>query len=217
MFHGRRFIENGNQPLREARLSDIPHSTFSFSFLLGASKSARKSSKNIHSTVHLSFISGSVNPDPMASLSCILPGALYLSGYVTTSLAFLPISNTNCLGRHSPASLHAAMEPELLTEHNITHTVSILQDWPSTGPHHLSIHLDDAEMENLLVQLPRVCDFIDQAVASGGVVLVHCLGGVSRSASCVIAYCAYEDAELVSAEFSRLASVKARGELTYAY
>ena len=43
-------------------------------------------------------------------------------------------------------------------------------------------------MENLLVHLPRVCDFIDQALASGGIVLVHCFGGISRSASCVIAY-----------------------------
>ena len=90
-----------------------------------------------------------------------------------------------------PASLESAIDPGLLAQHNITHIVSILEDWPSNGPHHLSIHLDDAEMENLLVHLPRVCDFIDQALDSGGVVLVHCYAGVSRSASCVIAYSKY--------------------------
>ena len=93
------------------------------------------------------------------------------------------------------ASLASAIEPELLAQHNITHIVSILQDWPSQGPHHLSIHLDDAEWENLLVHLPRVCDFIDQALDSGGVVLVHCFGGISRSASCVIAYSKYSETD----------------------
>ena len=99
----------------------------------------------------------------------------------------------------SPASLAAAIDPTLLARHKITHIVSILQDWPSNGPHHLAIDLDDAEMENLLVHLPRVCDFIDQALASGGVVLVHCFGGISRSASCVIAYCKDPETHLASA------------------
>jgi hypothetical protein len=58
--------------------------------------------------------------------------------------------------------VYAAMEPKLLAKHNITHIVSMLPDWPSAGPHHLSIHLNDEQMENLLEHLPRVCDFIDQ-------------------------------------------------------
>lgn len=82
----------------------------------------------------------------------------------------------------------AARNPELLAGYKITHVVSILQDHPSTGPHHLTISLDDSHFENLLVHLPRVCDFIDEAVAGGGAVFVHCQMGISRSASCVIAY-----------------------------
>ena len=80
------------------------------------------------------------------------------------------------------------MNPELLAGYKITHVVSILQHHPSTGPHHLTISLDDSHHENLLVHLPRVCDFIDEAVAGGGAVFVHCQMGISRSASCVIAY-----------------------------
>lgn len=80
------------------------------------------------------------------------------------------------------------MNPEFLAGYKITHIVSILQDHPSTGPHHLTISLDDSHFENLLIHFPRVCDFIDEAVAGGGVVFVHCQMGISRSASCVIAY-----------------------------
>ena len=94
-------------------------------------------------------------------------------------------------GSSPPASLESAIEPKVLAQHKITHIVSILEDWPSGGPHHLSIELDDTEMENILIHLPRVCDFIDQALDSGGIVLVHCFAGISRSASCVIAYSKY--------------------------
>ena len=102
------------------------------------------------------------------------------------------------------------IEPKVLAQHKITHIVSILEDWPSEGPHHLSIHLDDAEMENILVHLPRVCDFIDQALASGGVVFVHCYAGVSRSASCVIAYSEYYTTDT---SFTRLSFCSSEGNM----
>ena len=85
-------------------------------------------------------------------------------------------------------SLRAAHDRALLAEYKITHIVSILEDHASTGPHHLTISLEDSRFENLLIHLPRVCDFIDEAVTGGGVVFVHCQMGISRSASCVIAY-----------------------------
>ena len=86
------------------------------------------------------------------------------------------------------SSLVAAKNPNLLTVYKVTHIVSILQHYPSTGPHHLAILLDDSHFENLLIHFSRVCDFIDEAVAGGGAVFVHCQMGISRSASCVIAY-----------------------------
>ena len=85
----------------------------------------------------------------------------------------------------------SAKDPQLMVAYNVTHIVSILRYYPSTGPHHLAISLDDSHFENLLIHFSRVCDFIDEAIAGGGVVFVHCQMGVSSSASCVIAYGEY--------------------------
>lgn len=45
----------------------------------------------------------------------------------------------------------------------------------------------DASNQNLLRHFPAVIAFIKEGKAMGGV-LVHCHAGVSRSATCVIAY-----------------------------
>ena len=95
------------------------------------------------------------------------------------------------MNKNKTSSLVAAKTPELLVVYKVTHIVSILRYYPSSGPHHLAISLDDSPFENLLMHFSRVCDFIDEAVAGGGVVFVHCQMGISRSASCAIAYGAY--------------------------
>jgi len=50
--------------------------------------------------------------------------------------------------------------------------------------------VDDFEYEDILVHLPQSCQFIQTALDEGGKVLVHCVMGVSRSATVVCAYCA---------------------------
>ncbi len=50
------------------------------------------------------------------------------------------------------------------------------------------VEIDDDEDENILVRLDVFADFIAQSRTKGEGVLVHCLGGVSRSASAVIGY-----------------------------
>ncbi|CAK1599282.1 unnamed protein product [Parnassius mnemosyne] len=62
------------------------------------------------------------------------------------------------------------------------------------------IKLADVPKEDLISHLPDSNEFIKEAIASGGTVLVHCYFGVSRSAAVVIAYImekyglCYEDA-----------------------
>src|SRR5258706_525476 len=129
-------------------------------------------------------------------MPCISESA-YSDPYELPLPSQLELNVPSPLARSSPpTSLESAIEPEVQAQHKITHIVSILQGWPSRGPHHLSIDLNDDEMENLLVHFPRVCDFIDQALDSGGIVLVHCFAGISRSASCVIAYGTYQIPDL---------------------
>ena len=51
-----------------------------------------------------------------------------------------------------------------------------------------SVSLRDSEEQSLLPYLDDLVDFVSAAVTSGGKVVVHCMAGVSRSASVVIAY-----------------------------
>ena len=88
------------------------------------------------------------------------------------------------------SSLSAALSLDLRNQLGITHIVSVCPEYPSTGPHHLVIAVDDSEYENLLIHLPQACQFMQAALENdGGKVLVHCVMGISRSATVVAAYC----------------------------
>jgi len=50
------------------------------------------------------------------------------------------------------------------------------------------IPVQDSEYEDLLIHLPNACLFIETALSHGGKVLVHCVMGISRSATVVCAY-----------------------------
>lgn len=86
-------------------------------------------------------------------------------------------------------SLPGAMSSDLRASLGITHVLSVCPNYPSTGPHHLQIPVLDTENENLLIHLPQACRFIQDALDSGGRVLVHCVMGVSRSCAVTAAYC----------------------------
>ena len=81
-----------------------------------------------------------------------------------------------------------------MTDNGITHIVSVCTDpipgeVPASGICHMRIPVKDVYYADLLIHLPSACQFIDQALRSGGVVFVHCVQGISRSATVVAAYC----------------------------
>ncbi|KZV64069.1 phosphatases II [Peniophora sp. CONT] len=71
---------------------------------------------------------------------------------------------------------------------SFTHLVSVCPDLPRRNENHLIIPIQDTEYDNIIDHLPLACEFIDNALASGGCVLVHCVMGVSRSATVIAAY-----------------------------
>ena len=85
-------------------------------------------------------------------------------------------------------SLSAALSEKHHKSVGVTHILSVCPDYPSTSKNHLTINVHDSEYEDLLIHLPRACQFIEDAVSRGGKVLVHCVMGVSRSSTVVAAY-----------------------------
>ncbi len=83
------------------------------------------------------------------------------------------------------------MSSDVRKQLGITHIVSVCPEFPSTGPNHLTIAVDDCEYDDLLIHLPKACLFVQKAVEEGGRILVHCVMGVSRSATVLSAYCTF--------------------------
>jgi len=50
------------------------------------------------------------------------------------------------------------------------------------------LKLLDVAQQNISLHFPEVAEFIDEALAGGGKVLVNCQMGMSRSSTCVLAY-----------------------------
>ncbi|KZT36601.1 phosphatases II [Sistotremastrum suecicum HHB10207 ss-3] len=108
---------------------------------------------------------------------------------------------------------YTATSPQILDDLGITHILSLTGSdiFLNTGDRfkRLWIRLEDISTENLSIRLPETTEFIKNALAGGETcrLLVHCVWGMSRSASVIIGYLiasqymAYDDA---------LAFVKAR-------
>jgi len=107
-----------------------------------------------------------------------------------------------------------ARDGEALQRLGITHTLTVLANWdvPMDCEHKI-IEARDSVKEDLLQHFPEAVQFIHTARSSGGVVYVHCAGGVSRSASCVIAYLMAHEAQCNGALSSSYDLVKHKREL----
>jgi len=94
---------------------------------------------------------------------------------------------------NTPFSLVAARATRTLSERGVTHIVSVCTDAipadvPAGGIKQLRISIPDIPIADLLIHFPAACRFIHQALAEGGVVLVHSNEGKSRAAAVVAAY-----------------------------
>ena len=87
--------------------------------------------------------------------------------------------------------LTSASDLSLLHSHSITHILIAANELQPLFPTHFtyfSFPLEDTTAQSLGPYLVPACQYIEKALAEGGIVLVHCRAGVSRSASIVLAY-----------------------------
>ncbi|KAL4063479.1 hypothetical protein V8B97DRAFT_2026422 [Scleroderma yunnanense] len=86
-------------------------------------------------------------------------------------------------------NLASALSQDVHKKFGITHVLSVCAEHTfEPKPNWLAVVVQDSEYEDLLIHFPQTCAFIQTALDKGGRVLVHCMMGVSRSATVVCAY-----------------------------
>lgn len=91
-------------------------------------------------------------------------------------------------------SQDAAADLPLLQARGVTHVVnaaaiSVPDYHEGSGLTYLPLQMHDLPSFTITRETFQVaCDFIEQALSSGGAVFVHCVAGISRSGALVVAY-----------------------------
>nr|CAB3240201.1 dual specificity protein phosphatase 22-like [Phallusia mammillata] len=87
-------------------------------------------------------------------------------------------------------NIRDAKDAKQLEENKITHILSIHDNAKPVleGKEYLCISASDTPEQNLTPFFHQCTKFIHEARLNGGVVLVHCLAGVSRSVTVTVAY-----------------------------
>ncbi|XP_068689853.1 dual specificity protein phosphatase 7-like [Montipora foliosa] len=82
---------------------------------------------------------------------------------------------------------------ELLTKYGISYILNVTHDKPNSFEHlpgfkYKKLPVEDNWRANLSDMFPEAFEFIDEGITQNRGVLIHCLGGVSRSVTVIIAY-----------------------------
>jgi len=88
-------------------------------------------------------------------------------------------------------SLYTAREEEYLKTLQVNYVLNAAHDLENFFPQsftYCNVAIQDKEASNILQYFTESNQFIENARASGAVILVHCRGGVSRSVTLIIAY-----------------------------
>ncbi|XP_015922369.1 uncharacterized protein [Parasteatoda tepidariorum] len=107
----------------------------------------------------------------------------------------LPITNhgpTRILSFVYLGSQNDALNKEILKHYNITYQLNVSNNCPKPDfiqeSNFMRIPVIDNYSEKLLPHFSKAFQFLDKVRESGGCVLIHCLAGISRSATVAIAY-----------------------------
>jgi dual specificity phosphatase 12 len=105
---------------------------------------------------------------------------------------------------------HAATELSFLEAHGVTHVLNCLDASAVADADVVTLTLDLDDIETQHVPLARATAFIRCALDAGGVVLVHCAAGISRSATCVVAHIVATERCSVEAALASVRAVRAQ-------
>ncbi|XP_042745692.1 dual specificity protein phosphatase 16 [Lagopus leucura] len=107
----------------------------------------------------------------------------------------LPVSNigpTRILPHLYLGCQRDVLNKEMIQQNDIGYVLNASNTCPKPDfipeSHFLRVPVNDSFCEKILPWLDKSVDFIEKAKASNGRVLVHCLAGISRSATIAIAY-----------------------------
>nr|XP_039264019.1 dual specificity protein phosphatase 6-like [Styela clava] len=113
------------------------------------------------------------------------PSSFPTYGNATAPVEILPSLFLGC-ARDSASA-------EILAEYNITYILNVTPNLPNVfekdpNYHYKQIAISDHWSQNLSQFFPEAISFIDEARSKNCGVLVHCLAGISRSATVTVAY-----------------------------
>ena len=88
-------------------------------------------------------------------------------------------------------NIYAAYDKNFLEENNITHIINCVNGSSGGFPkdyEYLNLPLVDENYENIFPFFKSSCEFIKKALDENGTIYIHCVCGVSRSATIAAAY-----------------------------